>query len=602
MMYDVLGITVVDIMDLDYFQELIEKQEKFDWIVSPESSSYSASSEDNLESHQAKEHVFNSVFGFIQEDLKTESLKSSDAEPKPKIVVKQERKELCAKNLRTAKKKVKAKSIQERRYKCEDCDFSTNQKHNLKDHVAALHEGIVLYRCSVCSDYKTYHKKSVESHIKNNHKDSRATIIKTELREKRKYNCEECEYSTDLLQLLKGHRDRKHNKLVRFQCSLCDYKNYSQGNTKVHINKNHNGMNANVLKIDYKKYKGDETSGYYKKRERIQNLNGLFRCSECDYTSHNENQLRDHRRSIHQKVLRFYCSECNLKSYHKISIKNHIGSHTDIKAKILKISCQKCLNGINHKDHDGMKAKEDKYQCEECEYSTNWKHLLTNHKSTIHLGVVRFMCSICRYRTFYKHSVERHINGNHQGENPNVLNVGCLKCQSGSGEPHEQHEQVSKNASKTKTFHHAPKVSKNASKTKTSHHAPKVFKKASNIKCTECDSMFRTNKLRVDHFKENHPGKNIYQCNQCDYGSNYLANLTSHVNSLHEMKSLDCDRCDFTSTWNQYFHKHIREKHGIHQKNSKHSSDVPLLCDYCVFTTVSKVKLVLHNSRVHNRK
>ena len=57
---------------MDYFQELIEKKEKVNWIECPECS-HLAPSEEDLRNHQAIQHVFTSVFAFIKEEQNLES-------------------------------------------------------------------------------------------------------------------------------------------------------------------------------------------------------------------------------------------------------------------------------------------------------------------------------------------------------------------------------------------------------------------------------------------------------------------------------------------------------------------------------------------------
>ena len=189
---------------------------------------------------------------------------------------------------------------------------------------------------------------------------------------------------------------------------------------------------------------------------------------------------------------------------------------------------------------------------------------MKDHISAIHQDIVRYECSQCDYKNYHKHILKYHVGKNHKfgvkiikiGEDPNK------KCQNSD-----------------------------------------LKRERGKIKCTKCDSIFQNHKLRLIHFKETHPGENIYQCNHCDYGSNYLPNLNDHVNSLHEKKKLECDKCDFTTTWNQSFHLHMRRDHDFHLKNSKHNTyGETLLCDNCAFTTNSQAKFEIHKSQAHNQK
>ena len=111
------------------------------------------------------------------------------------------------------------------------------------------------------------------------------------------------------------------------------------------------------------------------------------------------------------------------------------------------------------------------------------------------------------------------------------------------------------------------------------------------IVCNECDhEPFESKRLRVTHYKLNHPGVNIFKCKDCEYGTNYLPNLRSHKESMHEKKVLQCTLCDHTSKWNQSLLAHMRVVHGVFQKRSKHFTDgKTFLCEGCGLTTKSKI-------------
>ena len=125
---------------------------------------YSAFSEDDLNQHQVSQHVFTAVFGFIEDDNgEVDSKKLCTANNNKKEV----EKEVTVEN--APKKKP-------REFSCVECDFSSNSKQTLKNHVASIHEGIVRFQCSEC-DYKNYHKQSLKYHISTKHKESEAKII-----------------------------------------------------------------------------------------------------------------------------------------------------------------------------------------------------------------------------------------------------------------------------------------------------------------------------------------------------------------------------------------------------------------------------------------
>ena len=319
--------------------------------------------------------------------------------------------------------------------------------------------------------------------------------------------------------------------------------------------------------------------------------------------------LKDHISAIHQEIARFECGQCGHKNYYKHNLQSHVQnnhkeeeaiivkikseSHEGEKVKVLKVKQgkkEKSKKGSSghHKSQNGKERK--KYDCTECEYSTDRGTSLKYHISAIHQKLVRYKCSHCDYKSYFKHHIKLHVGKKHNGEMAYILKIGCYQCQ--DGEPHDQHE---------KAFELQEKY-QGLLKRKESSKMHKKRTISSTTKCTECDSMFRNIKLRLEHFKESHPGKNIYHCTHCDYGSNYLANLKDHVNSLHEKIALVCDKCDFYTSWRKLFHCHMREEHGCHQYKSKHFDGKPLLCDNCAFTTTSKAKFEIHKYQDHNQK
>ena len=55
---------------------------------------------------------------------------------------------------------------------------------------------------------------------------------------KRKYNCDECEYSTVRSNDLKRHKEIKHVG-IRYPCEKCDFTSSTPGNLKVHNKTRH---------------------------------------------------------------------------------------------------------------------------------------------------------------------------------------------------------------------------------------------------------------------------------------------------------------------------------------------------------------------------
>ena len=120
--------------------------------------------------------------------------------------------------------------------------------------------------------------------------------------------------------------------------------------------------------------------------------------------------------------------------------------------------------------------------------------------------------------------------------------------------------------------------------------------KDENIQCKECDhEPFLNFRSRVKHYRLEHKDKNIYNCDDCQYGSNYLPNLKTHINSKHLKKVLKCPKCPFESTWKPRYLSHMREKHKQFQKVSKNfPNGKSVLCEECGESTNSNDLLKNH--------
>ena len=123
------------------------------------------------------------------------------------------------------------------------------------------------------------------------------------------------------------------------------------------------------------------------------------------------------------------------------------------------------------------------------------------------------------------------MKAKHHDENGKILKIGCEKCV--NREDHENCDDL-KGGGGEDTY-----------------------------SCNECDlvSSFKNQRQRIKHYREKHPDTTIFKCKDCTYGTNYLPNLHSHINSLHEQKLLQCSKCEYSTFWNQSLLAHMRSVH-----------------------------------------
>ena len=89
-------------------------------------------------------------------------------------------------------------AVQARKFRCEqeNCQFTTNLKNNLKDHLSTVHEGIKAFKCTVCGD--EFSKNcNLKTHTESEH-------------DKIRHNCEFCEATYTRKSNLIDHLKKVH--------------------------------------------------------------------------------------------------------------------------------------------------------------------------------------------------------------------------------------------------------------------------------------------------------------------------------------------------------------------------------------------------------
>ena len=87
--------------------------------------------------------------------------------------------------------------------------------------------------------------------------------------------------------------------------------------------------------------------------------------------------------------------------------------------------------------------------------------------------------------------------------------------------------------------------------------------------------------------------KKMYQCEQCEWTSNYSTSIRRHIEAEHESVKYQCTICPKKIKWGRRnLQEHMDRKHG-----SKHIN-----CDQCEFISSSQTILRKHQLQVHERR
>ena len=119
----------------------------------------------------------------------------------------------------------------------------------------------------------------------------------------------------------------------------------------------------------------------------------------------------------------------------------------------------------------------------------------------------------------------------------------------------------------------------------------KSVKKPEKFVCNECGSLFKLQRSLKRHLEAKHWNLKSVQCDRCDFASARIDILKKHVQSVHEkLKPYNCRQCGKGFSSKQHCKEHEESIHdGI-----THS------CDFCEMICKTKGHLRKHIKKVHN--
>ncbi|GBP54655.1 Zinc finger protein 26 [Eumeta japonica] len=271
-------------------------------------------------------------------------------------------------------------------YKCDQCAFTSNKSTNLKSHIRT-HTRETPYKCEQCA-----YSASRLSHLKNH--------IRKHTGEK-PYACDHCGFATSHRSTLVTHL-RKHTGEKPHDCKYCDYKTTSLDSLKRHVRK-HTGEKPYGCNIC-----AYRASGLNSLKTHMLTHTGVkpFKCDRCEYSATTSGNLKTHMRK--HTGTSYKCEYCGYKTTVLNVLKTHIYKHTDEKP----YKCEECNYGTttlsllnrHMRSHTGGKP----HKCDKCEHRASSKTDLKIHMQT-HVNEKMHKCSQCEYRTNAFSSLKMHM-------------------------------------------------------------------------------------------------------------------------------------------------------------------------------------------------
>ncbi|XP_055907356.1 zinc finger protein 546 [Eupeodes corollae] len=285
-----------------------------------------------------------------------------------------------------------------------------------------------------------------------------------------------------------------------------------------------------------------------------------WNCSDCTFSSAYESELIFHRiihsegglEALESSGSKIKCQLCE-KSFPKHSLRHHLRQHTNEKI----------------------------FQCEICKRSFSRRHNYKEHMEYVHSvgGAVRkrhkggrttderFICDTCGKIFRTKYSLKLHINIHTERDKKFVCpvencqyigrNSSALSIHSSS------HEVKTEFKCQEMSCNYQGKSAYHLKRHMKSHLVPEKL-----YKCPECDFKAKIPAHIRRHVRV-HTGERPYKCPHCDYSCGYIENLRKHIltTKKHPGKFIyQCQECDpgdqYKTNYNNEFQLHLTKVHG----------------------------------------
>ena len=256
------------------------------------------------------------------------------------------------------------------------------------------------YKCTVCS-YSSFKKGNLWVHEKASH----AGLI---------LNCDQCEFMSPSLKLMRGHRLRVHGPTgMEYSCENCTYQSISQANLAEHVQVKHEGKRYQCSLCDYKSlFKKLLTKHIQLKHENL-----TIKCTKCEFQAYGKASMEYHTNLTHTGV-RYSCELCEYKAIMKRGLKRHMQDNHNPEYQKKVYSCDHCSSSFfqksNIKNHEMTIHKGILHKCVICNYESVSKGAVRQHKRNVHEGI-KYFCDQCDFQFTKYANLSAHIKIKHEG-------------------------------------------------------------------------------------------------------------------------------------------------------------------------------------------